>query len=81
MLHTVFPSVLPVYSVAGVECAFELFVRGARNVQYGHVDMIDMHAVNNERAHRLTPRHMQRASILECRRWRFIHLTMKDLFD
>lgn len=81
MLHTMFPSVLLVFSAAGVECAFELFVQGARNVQHGHMDMIDMHTANNERAHRPTPRHTQRVSILECRRWRFIHLTTTDLFD
>lgn len=37
-------------------------------IQYVHMDMIDIHTVNNESVCRLTHKHTHKVSILECRR-------------
>lgn len=53
LLRILFLSVLPMLSVATVECASELFVWVMRNAPYGHMDVIDIHPVNKERMHSL----------------------------
>lgn len=58
------------FSVAGVKMCLRALCVGCEEctIQYVHMDMIDIHTVNNESVCRLTHKHTHKVSILECRR-------------